>query len=104
MGLYFKDLKVPTDCRSCNMRDVEYGDNCCLMPADYFDTFERQYECCPIKALMKLCSGITLPPHGDLISKDATIDAILDEPDEESYPTVFAQIVEEMPVTIPASK
>lgn len=47
---------------------------------------------------------VVIPPHGELISKDATIDAILDEPDEESYPTVFAQIVDEMPIIVPADR
>lgn len=51
-----------------------------------------------------IAKATEIPPHGELISKDATIDAILDEPDEESYPTVFAQIVNEMPVIVPASK
>jgi hypothetical protein len=50
------------------------------------------------------CPIIELPPHGDLISKDASMNAILGEPPEAHYPSWYARIVNEIPAIVPADK
>lgn len=47
---------------------------------------------------------VELPPHGDLISKDDTMNAILGEPTDAHYPSWYASIVNEMPAIVPANK
>ena len=53
---------------------------------------------CPIVA-----TAIELPEHGDLISKDDAMNAILGEPPEAHYPLWYAGIVNEIPAIVPSN-
>ena len=46
--------------------------------------------------------AVPVPPHGDLIDKDATMNAILEERGEDTA-CWFAGIVNDMPAVIPAN-
>ncbi len=46
---------------------------------------------------------VPVPPHGDLIDKDATMNAILEERGEDTA-CWFAGIVNDMPAIIPAEE
>lgn len=47
--------------------------------------------------------AVPVPPHGDLIDKDATMNAILEERGEDTA-CWFACIVNDMPAVIPSDK
>ena len=50
------------------------------------------------------CPLHELPEHGDLISKDDAMNAILGEPPEAHYPSWYAGIVNEIPAIVPSNK
>lgn len=51
-----------------------------------------------------ILEAIELPEHGDLISKDDAMNAILGEPPEAHYPSWYASIVNEIPAIVPSNK
>lgn len=69
MGVYIKGIEMPTRCGRCDMRISVYDDG-------MFD----HYECCITAAIidnlgerMEDCPLVPIPPHGDLIDRDALI-------------------------------
>lgn len=54
MSVLFSDLKIPKMCVMCDLRDPEMGGNCVLMPGIYYDTYNEQFEHCPIKYLERV--------------------------------------------------
>lgn len=56
-----------------------------------------------VKDILQDFIYIPVPPHGDLIDKDATMNAILEERGEDTA-CWFACIVNDMPVVIPSDK
>lgn len=89
MGVYIKGMEMPTSCRAClySRTDIRNVDWCVLT--------EKDLPCdCPL---------IDVPPHGDLIDRDETMNAILEERGEDTA-CWFAEIVNDMPTIIPAEE
>ena len=63
MGVYIKGMKMPASCYDCNcfIRDSDGSDYCCLLMIDIENNNKRDDDC-PL---------IPVPPHGDLIDRDA---------------------------------
>ena len=57
MSVLFYNLKIPKMCIGCGLRDQEMGGNCELMPGIYYDTYNIQFENCPIKYLERVCGA-----------------------------------------------
>lgn len=90
MGVYIKGMETPKSCGECLNIGWNYVFECNL---DDVENGERRIDC-PL---------VPVPPHGDLIDKDATMNAILEERGEDTA-CWFAGIVNDMPAIIPAEE
>ena len=61
MGIYIKGMKMPTSCHVCV---AGYGGCCYVAPAEADGV-------CPDHGRADFCPLIPVPPHGDLIDRDA---------------------------------
>ena len=92
MGVYI-DMEMPTRCGRCDMRIPVYDDGifdhyeCCITAA-IIDNLGEKMEDCPI---------VPVPPHGDLIDRDA----LIMERGIDTYAAVFT--IATAPTIIPAS-
>lgn len=101
MSILLKEIEMPECCMNCPLSvSVNFGLVCCptstILPDsklfdDNGDALEKP-SWCPI---------IEVPPHGDLIDKDATMNEILKERGLDTA-CWFAGIVNDMPAVIPA--
>lgn len=65
MGGYIKGMEMPKNCLNCAYTDSEY-DECVLDPEKRCpEDYGQRAEWCPL---------IPVPPHGDLIDRDALIE------------------------------
>ena len=99
MSVLIKGMEMPKRCEKCpfcivNRHDRGDDSLCRLINKEVF-TFMR--------SLPQDCPLIPVPPHGDLIDKDATMNAILEERGEDTS-CWFAGIVNDMPAIIPSDK
>ena len=93
MGVYI-DMEMPKNCQECPLEQPYDGYNCAINEKSYSWGLSGRPSDCPL---------IPVPPHGDLIDKDATMNAILEERGEDTA-CWFACIVNDMPVVIPSDK
>lgn len=108
MSVYIPSMEMPTSCYDCNcfIRDSDGSDYCCLLMRDIEDNYKRDDDC-PL---------VPVPPHGDLIDRDSTIEKIRhlsDEIDkklgyEKSAPYIMMALylsnADDFPTIIPAEK
>ncbi len=101
MSILIRGMEMPKSCDSCRIMMLE-DTNCT----------PELYCGCPIvfKAHPQgvghrpdYCPLVPVPAHGDLIDKDATMNAILEERGEDTA-CWFAGIVNDMPAVIPSDK
>ena len=96
-------MEMPKDCYTCSFRTtVGLDEWMCMVNKMRFPSWESgwngdtyRHENCPLQEL---------PEHGDLISKDDAMNAILGEPPEAHYPSWYASIVNEIPAIVPSNK
>lgn len=94
MGVYIRGMEMPTSCRACPLATRFFdGEDVCAMLGTYVHDRDREDDC-PL---------VHVPPHGDLIDKDATMNAILEERGEDTA-CWFAGIVNDMPAIVPSDK
>ena len=93
MGVYIKDMEMPKNCGECLLAKLSpTGESLiCNYMLSRVSWEERPFDC-PL---------VPVPPHGDLIDRDETMNAILEERGEDTA-CWFAEIVNEMPTIITA--
>ena len=98
MSILIKDMEMemPRNCWECefNKSTLDRMDFCTLTNKQYNWGLSERPSDCPL---------IEVPPHGDLIDKDATMNEILEERGLDTA-CWFAGIVNDMPAVIPADK
>ena len=96
MSVYIKGMEMP-----------KYGcDHCFLRTGNYCGRIEKDESVVEYARKNERhpdCPLVPVPPHGDLIDKDATMNAILEERGEDTA-CWFAGIVNDMPAVIPSDK
>lgn len=100
MGVYIKDMEMPTSCWDCYFQDCG---NCRLNVHKVVDKCiieDRRDEDCPL---------VPVPPHGRLIDADALIKNLsLDENDAENGASllmaVFLEVLKAAPTIIQAEE
>ena len=98
MSVLIKGMELPTDCDNCSLFDDRFD-----YPSCNATGHSRGYNWNPRGQRMPDCPLIEVPPHGDLIDKDATMNEILEERGLDTA-CWFAGIVNDMPAVIPADK
>ena len=94
-GIYIKGMEMPSACVFCPVV-IDGG-------VDFsFCSFSHKRVENPM-AVMHDCPLVLVPDHGDLIDRDETMNAILEEGGAD-YSYWYADIVNEMPIVIPADK
>ena len=91
MSILFKGVEMPKGCWDC---PFQTNPICATNDILNFSTRIARPDNCPL---------IEVPPHGDLIDKDATMNEILEERGLDTA-CWFAGIVNDMPAVIPADK
>ncbi len=102
MSVLIKGMEMPKNCLACDWcvhtipadNYICYRLNRAVIGVAKEDVNETVNVCCPL---------VPVPPHGDLIDKDATMNAILEERGEDTA-CWFAGIVNDMPAIIPAEE
>ena len=100
MSILIKGMEMPKNCAVCFFHKV--------FPATGVGINQLYCALCGIN-IVKLsdaqpdCPLVPVPPHGDLIDKDATRNAILEERGEDTA-CWFAGIVNDMPAIVPSDK
>ena len=96
MGVYIKGMEMPTSCWECrfNASTIDHHEACLLTKKAYNWGLMKPPSDCPL---------VPVPPHGDLIDKDATMNEILEERGEDTA-CWFAGIVNDMPAIVPSDK
>jgi len=85
MGVYIKGFPLPNNCGACPLRLAWCRERIYMV---------TRPERCPL---------VPVPPHRDLIDRDETMNAILEERGEDTS-CWFAEIVNDMPTIIPAEE
>ena len=97
MGFYVptnNDVKFPKACEHCHFYD---GLLCCVLDT-YIHDPENKQEDCPL---------VPIPPHGDLIDRDAAAKKIWDDmrfPSNLANAQFFVNELREMPTIIPTEE
>ena len=96
MGVYIKGMDMPTSCEDCPMAfSVNFGILCTTthnIVGD--DEISKKQGFCPL---------IPVPPHGDLIDRDALMQhEVLLPRDGGHMPIIYASYVRNAPTIIPA--
>lgn len=61
MGVYIKDMEMPTSCFECNLRKVWDDGIQCLVNKGIWMDADGKHGCCPL---------VEVETHGDLIDRD----------------------------------
>ena len=101
--ILIRGISIPRNCFECplftNCDACEgYECGCGLLGGIGYEediSEDRRRDNCPL---------VELPEHGDLVSKDDVMNAILGEPPEAHYPSWYASIVNEIPAIVPSNK
>lgn len=70
MGVYIRDMEMPTRCGRCDMcvpeadGNIDWHNMCCITGADIVDVGEKMVDC-PL---------VPVPPHGDLIDRQVLLE------------------------------
>ena len=62
MGVYIKGMEMPTSCYDCAMHKPLYHTSYCAV---------ANRNCTPLREKKAWCPLVPVPPHGDLIDRDA---------------------------------
>jgi len=94
-------MEMPKGCKSCKLS----SDNHCNATGQWLFSTDLlrsgfNWKTCRLPD----CPLHELPEHGDLVSKDDVMNAILGEPPEAHYPSWYASIVNEIPAIVPSNK
>ena len=92
-------MEMPKTCSQCPMC---YDYMMCKLNHFAFWNTNEPFDCCDER--LAGCPLDELPEHGDLVSKDDVMNAILGEPPEAHYPSWYASIVNEIPAIVPSNK
>ena len=108
MSVYIKGMEIPKSCSACQMLEGDRMDGLCHAASRWLDDDEYWTWYVYPEGDMddsKPCNCPLIPvtDHGDLIDKDETMNAILEEPGQD-FSTFFASMVNEMPAIIPSDK
>ena len=92
--ILIRGMEMPKGCAECKLNSDTI---CVLINGCIYDESNgsNRRQDCPL---------YELPEHGDLISKDDAMNAILGEPPEAHYPSWYASIVNEIPAIVPSNK
>lgn len=107
MSVVFQNLDIPKNCMECEWRDAEACGECELMIGNPFDTFKEQYDHCPFRVISKRHPLVHVPPHGDLVDRDAMMKELeIDDLDDRTgaalLMAVFLEVLKSAPTVIPA--
>lgn len=114
MGVYVKDMRMPTNCAACRIGHRDTGwdnkDNeheivfCPIIQQGSLiaDANVKRHQLCPLVP-------VPVPPHGRLIDADALIKSLsLDEDDAENGASllmaIFIEVLKAAPTIIPAEE
>ena len=67
MGIYIKDMQMPTSCWNCDIGRSEYSDG---IRCPFYD-LEYEEQCAYKETRHEGCPIMNVPPHGRLIDADA---------------------------------
>lgn len=98
MGVYIKGMEMPTSCFQCEFRTKIDPDN--LMCIISQKTFEERF--CHIEGRDKSCPLVPVPPHGNLIERDALTISTAVPLDGKPYQYVHIDNIKGAPTIIPA--
>lgn len=100
MGIYIKDMGMPTRCGRCDMCITEAGGDtdahkeCCITGA-IIDNLGEKMEDCPL---------VSIPPHGRCIDADALTISTAVPLDGKPYQYVHIDNIDDAPTIIPAEE
>ena len=103
MGVYIKNMEMPTICGKCNLFDASHAIGlfsplgwCRVNGKEIFRLSEKA-DFCPL---------VPVPPHGDLIDRDALFKKceFVCTDDDEDIREVRYSIIESAPTIIPAEE
>ena len=92
-------MDMPQHCFNCSTK-IDPDNRRCNIDGHVFEETLSKLTC----RRDEHCPLIELPKHGDLVSKDDVMNAILGEPPEAHYPSWYASIVNEIPAIVPSNK
>lgn len=71
MGIYIKNMKMPTRCFDCPMCEISDIEICCSISIGVAVSYEEIDEQIAIQDRPSWCPLVEIPPHGRLIDADA---------------------------------
>ena len=97
MGIYIKDMKMPTSCDKCPFCD---GEAWCLIPGNWQLRYNIKHG-----ERLSTCPLIPIPPHGDLI-EGKTFLKVVYETDNFSLNEIehLVMLVAATPIIVPADE
>ena len=107
MGIYLPNMEMPTSC-PCELLGIGY-DLYCSFAGGIPARVEEYYECCQNGTRPSWCPLVPVPPHGDLIDRDALIKELeITEEDDHNGATllmaVFLEVLKSAPTIIEAEE
>lgn len=94
-GIYISGMEMPQNCFVCQFRIGRF--------CPFIDGWKNNVEKYEADNRHPFCPLVPVPPHGDLVDKDATMNAILEERGEDTA-CWFAGVVNDMPAIVPSDK
>lgn len=73
MGIYIKNMKMPTRCFACPMCEISDIEICCSISIGVAVSYEEIDEQIAIQDRPSCCPLVLVPPHGRLIDADALV-------------------------------
>ena len=87
MSVYIKGMEMPTSC-PCELLGIGY-DLYCSFAAGIPARVKEYYECCQNGTKPSWCPLVPVPPHGDLIDRDALPTSRVEWEDIVNAPTII---------------
>jgi len=102
--ILIRGMEMPRSCMGCRLNYGEKRPEHGLTIVCKYSNGVVLPEVTGIVGRLPTCGLLELSEHGDLISKDDAMNAILGEPPEAHYPSWYAAIVNEIPAIVPSNK